>query len=466
MLHLFFSTAFTRVANAVTIIMLAGHIGAEEYGMFSLCVAYALIAGYFTDMGVKNIVMREASIEGANVSSIMSSYIKIRIYLLLLTLVVSGLIFIFFYDSIKLTKVLFLLVFPTVTGLTMQSIAITFFQLKEEMKFISNIRVISAITCTIGVLFGMWQGWGVDLISFFYGLSYIVAGVFGLYLLGRNIKFDFKYKLEKRMFKGLLSFIISGLLIMVIPQIGILTIEKVLTLKEVGFYSVAYRIPTALYQIPGVVAGAFYPVLFKHYNSNNYIAHRETNVKQVKIMSILGMLASLPLLFYPDWIIKTLFGAQWLPASLLLQVLSLVVVLQSINFPLGDGLTTKGQQKFRTIVLSIAVVSGILYYYMLSLEFNSLGAACAAVLVEITMFIGFIAVNKDRRWIIKQALLINFLLYLLVIILGGMVWHNLNFYLGTTLNCLLLIGLFILVDKEVRGYVVQFKMSKQLDRSK
>ncbi|WP_326847719.1 flippase [Priestia endophytica] len=465
-LHLFFSTAFTRVANAITIILLAGHIGAEEYGMFSLCVAYALIAGYFTDMGVQNIVMREASIENANISSIMSAYIKIRIYLLLLTLVISALIFVSFYDSTKLIKVLFLLVFPTVIGLTMQSISVTYFQLKEEMNFISKIRILSATICTIVVLFGMWVDWGVDLISLFYGLSYVVAGVYGLYLLFKNIELDLKCKLEKSSFRGLPSFIISGLLIMLIPHIGMLTIEKVLSLKEVGFYSVSYRIPTALYQIPGVVAGAFYPVLFKHHSSNNYIAHRETNIKQVKIMSLMGMLASLPLFFYPEWIIKTLFGEQWLPASPLLQILSIVVVLQSINFPLGDGLTTKGKQQLRSMVLGISVLSGILYYYFLSLEFGNVGAAYAAVLVETTMFISFIIVNKDRMWIIKKALLVNILLYLLILLLGTRLWGHLNFYVGTSLNCLLLIALFILTSKEMRCYIIQFKKSKQLDKSK
>ncbi|AKO93705.1 hypothetical protein BEH_17475 [Priestia filamentosa] len=456
-LHLFFSTAFTRVANAITIILLAGYVGATEYGMFSLCIAYSLIAGYFTDMGVKDVVIRDASTKNANISIIMSSYIKIRIYLLIATLVVSSIIFVSAYNSNKLITLLFLLVFPTVIGLTMQSIAITYFQFTEEMKYISNTRIISAIIATLVVLLGMYLDWNIYVISAFYGISYIIAGGYSLYVLCKKVIIDFKSSMEKSLLKGLSSFVLSGLLIMSIPHIGILTIEKVLTLKEVGFYSVAYRIPTALYQIPGVVAGAFYPILFKHYNSQDFNSHLQTNVKQIKIMSFMGMLVSLPLFLYPEWIIKTLFGEQWLPATDLLQILAIVVILQSINFPLGDGFTTSGKQNYRTIILSVSVIIGVVLYYLFSLYYGNIGAAYAAVTLELTMFTGFLIFNKNRVIVIRKALLLNLIIYSLTMLISIQFLIGYNFYLGTVLACGMLIISFALIDKEARKWGSNFK---------
>lgn len=59
--YLFFSTAFTRAVNAFSIIILASYLGAKEYGAFSVAVAFSMVAGYFTDVGLSNVVLREGS---------------------------------------------------------------------------------------------------------------------------------------------------------------------------------------------------------------------------------------------------------------------------------------------------------------------------------------------------------------------------------------------------------------------
>lgn len=132
-------------------------------------------------------------------------------------------------------------------------------------------------------------------------------------------------------------------------------------------FSVAYRIPAALYQIPGVVAGAFYPVLFKHYNSGRFIEHTKLNVLQVKVMAIMGIIVSVPLFHMAEFTISVLFGDKWIGAAIALKILSIMLFLQSINFPLADGLTTSNMQARRTIVQVIAIILGIFMYSGLSI---------------------------------------------------------------------------------------------------
>ena len=49
---------------------------------------------------------------------------------------------------------------------------------------------------------------------------------------------------------------------MLLPQLGPIILEKVSTYNQVGFFGAASKIPAVLYQIPGVIAAAFYPRLF------------------------------------------------------------------------------------------------------------------------------------------------------------------------------------------------------------
>ena len=84
-------------------------------------------------------------------------------------------------------------------------------------------------------------------------------------------------------------------------------------------------------------------------------------------------------------------------AAIGLKILSLMLLLQSFNFPLADGLTTRNLQSKRTITQFLAVLSGIVLYYVLSLKFGVVGGATAAVFIEVIMLLGFILFNPNKK---------------------------------------------------------------------
>ncbi|MEM5630102.1 oligosaccharide flippase family protein [Bacillus toyonensis] len=327
----------------------------------------------------------------------MSTYIKMRLMLLVITLLASTIIIYFLYSKGNLSKVMFLLVLPTVIGLSMQSISVVYFQLKEQMKQIAKIRTLSAILSVFFVVLGMLCKFDINSIAFLYGCSYVIAGIYGLYMLFTKNSLRFSSEFDKSLLTGVPAFIISGLLIMILPQLGPLVLEKTVSLNELGNFSVAYRIPAALYQIPGVVAGAFYPVLFRYYNSKDLIKHKELNFLQVKIMGLMGICLCIPLFHLSNIIVEIVFGEEWDAAAIGLKILSLMLFLQSFNFPLADGLTTRNLQSKRTITQFLAVLLGIVLYYVFSLKFGVVGGATAAVFIEVIMLLGFIIFNPNKK---------------------------------------------------------------------
>jgi O-antigen/teichoic acid export membrane protein len=456
-IHLFISNVSTRILSAVSIIILANHLGPEDYGIFNISIAFAFVAGYFTDVGMVNTVIREASKKDNDISAIFSTYIKLRLLLLIITLIFSYYVIKIFYgyEDNKLILSMFLLVFPMIIGLGLQSISVAYFQVIEEMNKIARIRIFSSLLSSVCIFLGIYNGLGLLKISFLYGFSYIIAGIYGLYLLNKRIVITFriKDKFHKGILKGLSSFIISGLLVMLLPQLGPLILEKTLNLKDVGYFSVAQKMVVALYQIPGVIAGAFYPVLFRHFNNGDYRLHLELNTQQVKFMSIIGMILSIPLFFYPHWIIDMFLGEEWRNAANILKLLSLIVILQSINFPIGDGLTTRGRQDLRTLILAIATIGGCGYYYILSKLYGVSGAVVAAILIEVTLLLGFLVSYRERIHIIKNGLFYNILACLLVYVIGLKIGDFINFYLGViTLTLAFIFALFVM-DRNLKSNV-------------
>jgi O-antigen/teichoic acid export membrane protein len=417
--HLFYSTAFSSGLNAFTLVILANYLESRSYGMFSISLAFALIMGYFTDAGMSVTVLREGAKKGVSLSTVISSYIKIRLVLLGVTFTVACcLIQIIYHNQPELMKLMYYLIFPMVTGLAMQSISITYFQLMEEMQYIGLVRICSAMLLVITISSGMFFSLPPNFICFLYGCSYLLAGIGGMYVISKRVVIRFKSIFHKGLLRNMPSFIISGLLIVILPQLGPITLEKTLTLEQVGLFAVAYRIPAALYQIPGVLGGAFYPALFKSYNDKGVTEHLKLNMMQLKLMALTGMVMTIPLYYTPEIIIGSLFGDKWLYASQALKILSFLLVLQSINVALADGLTTKALQSRRTIVQAAAVAGGVVLYLFFSKQYGVEGAAYAGVVIELISLAGFWLLNPARKALALKVLLpyISSFVFLLALI--------------------------------------------------
>lgn len=181
------------------------------------------------------------------------------------------------------------------------------------------------------------------------------------------------------------------------PQLAPILLNYTLPLSMVGVFAVAYRMPAALYQVPGVIAGAFFPVLFKHYNQNNIEEHTKLNLLQIKSMAIVGICMTIGLYHLAPYFISIFFHEEWSNAVEPLQILSFLIVLQSLNIAIADGLTTSGCQNKRTVVQCVALVIGGVMLYSFSSLGGVIGAAYAMVLFEIVALVGYIAVSVVKK---------------------------------------------------------------------
>lgn len=402
--HLFYSTILANLFNASTLILLANYFNSKNYGIFSVALALTMIMHFFTDLGVSNTFLREGS-KRETLHAKFSSYIKIRIISLLVTFLVFSVVIHVLYQEQQMLYMMYGLMIPMVIGLTLQSIGITYFQLTESMQFIASIKIFSAIVLITSIILCMVLKVNVHLSAFLYGLSYLCGGIYSLYLLRKKAVFKWKAPFQKQLLNRLSPFLISGLLIMLTPQLGPLVLEKTLPLTLVGLFAVAYRIPSALYQIPGVMAGAFFPLLFKHYNQGELEEHTQLSILQMKMMSFIGMCITICLFYSATSLVTILFGGDWGLAIQPLKVLSFIIVLQGFNIAIADNLTTSGLQNRRTIIQFITVLIGVVSFYYLSVTHAVMGAVYAVVIMEVISFIGYTLVNPVRRTAITKVIL-------------------------------------------------------------
>ncbi|NLP51075.1 oligosaccharide flippase family protein [Bacillus sp. RO1] len=447
--HLFYSTALTSTLNAGSLILLAYYLQSYNYGLFSVVLAFAMIMAYFTDAGLSAIVLREGSVEGVDVTTVISSYVKMRASLLIITFIIGFIIIESVHSkNTELIVTAYCLVIPMVTGVAMQSIGITFFQLKEKMQYCGIIRITSAVCLLSTIIIGMFFSLSPITISFLYGCSYLAAGVIGMWLLCKNMRIVWKGKFHKGLLHKLGSFTLGGLLFVLLPHLGPLVLERTLTLQEVGLFAVAYRIPQALQQIPFIVAGAYYPVLFRYFNHKQLKEHLALLITQTKIMALIGITMTIPFYYLSSSIISLLFGESWLEAAIPLKVLSILLTLQAINISLADGLTTSSRQIFRTSVQLIALIIGIFLYTFNSNHYGLIGAAVAGLTIEVITLIGF-WILLSEKWLVAKSVLVPYLTFFVATFLLLEYFLQPHPILAMTMHLSSLL-LFILFDRELK----------------
>lgn len=440
------------IVAAVTIIV-ARYLGPADYGALSVGISFASVTGYFTDLGLTQTMIREGS-RGTkdSHSAIVASAFKIRGLLAgTITLCMFPVSALLIVDE-ELRRIVLAVVIPTIWGGTLQGAGAAYFQMTQQMEFTALIRVVAAAINAVAMVVGLVGRWPVEFFALGYGLSSVLGGLVSVTLLKRHLR------TIRGWHRGLLdelgSFTFGGLAVMLLPQLGPMILQRVSTLEQVGYFSVALRIPSLLYKFPGTVAAAFYPQLF-FYGRRNPKEHLDLNVTELRLMALAGAAMAIPLCLYPDLILELLFGAEWSSGDTLLafSLVAWLVAMQSINYPLADGLTTKGLQARRTLVLWAAIVIGAVAYWKVGAQLGAVGAAIVALGLELFLSIGFAAANPEGGLLMRRGLSTALAFVTIGLGLGKMVQlASGGNVLGATLTILMIVTLLLVMDGQIRQF--------------
>ena len=79
--YLFIGNITVRFTLAIATILFARYVSPSDYGIFTIALAISAVVCYFTDAGLTHTFMREGTKPNANISILISSYLRIRLTL-------------------------------------------------------------------------------------------------------------------------------------------------------------------------------------------------------------------------------------------------------------------------------------------------------------------------------------------------------------------------------------------------
>ncbi len=246
-----------------------------------------------------------------------------------------------------------------------------------------------------------------------------------------------------------LPFALAGIIGRLYSYSDSLLMSKMLTAKELGLWSVPYKITFAFQFIPVALSASVYPV-FSSLFLTNKIAIGPLFEKAWRYLFAIVFPVAFGLIAIADPVVKHVFGQEFLPSIVPLRILLVSLVFGFLGFITSALLNATNRQKTQTKLITLALVVNIILNLILLPVLRIDGAAIAALVSNIILCLaGFYFASRqvfiNLKNIIKYinqtlwpALVMAAIVYYLsgkinyipTIIIGGIIYLILIYFTG------------------------------------
>lgn len=374
----------SRLIRSIIIIYAARILGAAEYGVFS----YALgLAGFFTifaDIGVLQILTREASQKPEKKSHYFATSFWIKSILLFGTAILVSTVAPYF-SKIEGAKQLIPYVALLVIFDGIRELALAFYRALEKMEFEALITMIMNLSITIFGFIILAYSQTSSALMAIYVASVGIGTLTSVITLRKEFLKIFSHfdpTLIKPIVKNAIPVALLGILGVFMLNTDYIMLGWWRSPIELGFYSAGQKIIQVIYSMPSIIASAIFPALAKFIGQKNDNGVKILMEKGMTI--ILGI--SIPItvggIILGAPIIEFLYGKEYLPATLSFQILLSTIVLLFPNMLLTNMIFAHNQQKKLAWFIGTGALANIVFNSLLIPKFGIAGSSIATFIAQ------------------------------------------------------------------------------------
>lgn len=384
----------TWVSGFVLLYFLPRYLGSEDFGRLYLALSIKMMMGLLIDFGGNFLIPKEVARSEKVGTSILNSYIVLRILLWILAI---GLV-ILFSNLLGYSEHVHLLILILAIGKLWEggySAISAYFQGIEKMEYpsLSGIseRVFVALFSVIALLMGAESTAIAIIIS-----SGALLNLLVLIYFSRN-EFKFQFQFNTKIFSLLdtgLPYFLFSLFSVIYYRVDAIMISYYTSDAVTGWYGGAFRFFDIVMVLPLIYKTAIFPVFSKLWDDKAGKLE-ETVSESMRLMVLLGLPVSMIIYVYASPIIDFFMGLEEYGASvIILKIFSASIPFIYLDIILGSALLGAAEkQKSWALVGFIAIfvnigLNAVLIPGSQQLFANGgIGAASATLFTEIFMMI-------------------------------------------------------------------------------
>lgn len=371
-----------KVISFIYFTLIARSIGVEGTGKYFLALSFTTIFVVFVDLGLSNVLVREAAKVRDNIQKYLSTILSVKLVFGVLAYVVVLLVAHLLYPAdAELRAMIYL------SGVTMlfDSFNLTVYGVLRaigDLRFESvSITVSQFLSLVLGGVF-LWLQLPLIFLILAYTLPSAVNACFATFIVYKRYGVRPRPQFEKKTFlflwKITVPFALAAIFARVYGYIDSILLKQMMGTEAVGWYSTPYKITYAFQFVPLALTAAIYPRMSEYFVQNKeklaVILH-----DSIKYLLVVSMPISVGISVLARPIIVMLYGHSFLPSVLPLQILIVSLVFSFVGFPIGACLNACNRQTTQTTIVGLVMTLNVILNLLLIPRIGVAGAALSAL---------------------------------------------------------------------------------------
>jgi O-antigen/teichoic acid export membrane protein len=361
-------------------ILVARYLGPKDYGLMNYVISYVTLFSILANFGLDNIEIRELSKSKVRKETILGTAFRIRLLFSFVTiLLVSFTLFLF--ESDRFT-VLMVLIYSSSLMLSTLNVIRNYFTsivLNEYVVKTEITRTLTGAVIKILLLYNHFSlGWFIAASAFDFLL--VASGYLFSYKIKVGSVLDWKYDKEiaKHLIRESFPLLLSGTAIIIYQKIDQVMIRNMIDNAAVGQFAVASKITELAIFIPMVIAQTVTPLLVKAHQENLEL-YRKKRQQFMDMMVWIAIGMSVVMFIAASPAIKILYGAKYLDAIPVLQIMAWKTVFVALFASSGQIIIIENIQKYAVLRNIAGCFISIMFNFILIPWYGILGSAMATI---------------------------------------------------------------------------------------
>lgn len=381
----------SRLIRGLIIIYAARILGAAEYGIFSYALGLAGFFTVFSDIGVGQIMTREA----AKNPVARSYYFATAFWIKSGLLIFAALLIIFvapYFSKIKGVEIIIPFVALLVTFDGLREFALSFFRALEKMEWEAFITIITNLIITASGFLVLYFSSTSRILIMTYTASVGLGAILAIIIIRQEfsrVLSHLKPELIKPLIKSSVPIAFSSALGAFMLNTDFVMLGWWQNAQAIGYYSAGQKIVQLLYTLPAIIASAIFPTLARLIGAKDNEKIRALMEKSLSLAFLISIPMFIGGVILATPIIKLIYGQAYIPAIGAFQALLVTVLIVFPGVLMGNAAIAYDKQKQITKYLFLAVISNIVFNAILIPVYGIVGSAYSTI-IALTLDVGLV----------------------------------------------------------------------------
>lgn len=374
-------------------ILVARHLGPEKYGYYAAGYSIVGLWSFAISFGMDTWFLKNGGIV-ANPSRVVGEILKTKSFIFIIWAPIVVLIYAIRNQFISSPAFLFICALDIWSDSNLFTI-IYGFNVQRNYSAITRVILLSRLGRLGGALVLMFSGIREPEVFAFIRLLFTVLGLITALHICRPSVEGSMLQITVIPLKELMPFVLSEMLVQiyVVADVSLLSILSNPT--QVGLYSPASSLISALFIIPNTIYLFLVPAYSKIITRHQYLTKKHVYLP-LGGMAVLGILLSVSLGGGGHWFVPVILGDAFKRTSDLLMLLSPILFFKCLQFGLAAIIVAAGLQTYRLIPQFVSSLVNILVNVTLIPNLGALGAVIAYNASELILLLGYTIIVASK----------------------------------------------------------------------